>query len=64
MPFFVINRAYFWLILIVYGALVASWCFVGRWLGNHALTLRSVERWGHWVVPAVFVGLGIYVLTT
>lgn len=63
MPFFVINRADLGLILLAYVALVALWCFVGRWLGNHALILRSVERWGHWVVPAVFVGLGIYVLT-
>ncbi len=34
-PFFVIGRANLWLILIVYAALVALWCFVGRWLGNH-----------------------------
>lgn len=64
MPFFVISRGNLWLILIVYAALVAVWCFVGGWLGNHSVILRSVERWGHWVVPTVFVGLGIYVLTS
>jgi cadmium resistance protein CadD (predicted permease) len=64
MPFFVMGRANLWLILIVYATLVAVWCFVGRWLGNHSVILRSVERWGHWVVPTVFVGLGIYVLTS
>jgi len=62
-PFFVIDRAYLWLILIVYAALVALWCFVGRWLGNHSLVLRSVDRWGHWAVPLVFIALGIYVLS-
>jgi cadmium resistance protein CadD (predicted permease) len=62
MPFFVIGRASLWLILIVYATLVAFWCFVGRWLGNHSVILRSVEPWGHWIVPMVFVGLGVYVL--
>lgn len=63
-PFFVIDRAYLWLILIVYAVLVAVWCFVGRWLGNHSLILSSVDRWGHWAVPLVFIALGIYVLSS
>jgi cadmium resistance protein CadD (predicted permease) len=63
-PFFVIARANLWLILIAYATLVALWCFVGRWLGNHLLILRSVDRWGHWALPLVFVGLGIYVLNS
>ncbi len=66
-PFFVIGRSKLWLILVAYAALVALWCFVGRWLGSRPLILRSVDRhttdkWGHWAVPVVFVGLGIYVL--
>jgi cadmium resistance protein CadD (predicted permease) len=61
-PFFVISRAYLWLILIAYAVLVALWCFVGRWLGNHPVVLRSVDHWGNWGVPLIFVGLGIYVL--
>lgn len=64
MPFFVLGRANLWLILLVYATLVAVWCLVGGWLGNHSVILRSVKRWGHWVVPTVFVGLGIYVLTS
>ena len=61
-PFFLISRPYLWIILITYTVLIAIWCFIGRWLGNHSLILRSVERWGHWAVPLVFIGLGIYVL--
>ncbi len=61
-PFFVKDRDYLWLILAVYAVMVALWCFIGRWLGNHSLILRSVNRWGHWAVPLVFIGLGIYVL--
>jgi len=63
-PFFVIGRAYLWLILGAYALLVALWCVVGRWLGNHPFILRSVDRWGHWAVPVIFIGLGIYVLNS
>jgi cadmium resistance protein CadD (predicted permease) len=63
-PFFVVARSYLWLILIAYAVLLAIWCFVARWLGQHELILRSVDRWGHWVVPLVFIGLGIYVLVS
>ena len=63
-PFFVIGRSNLWLILIAYAALVLLWCFVGRWLGSHSLILRSVDQWGHWSVPMVLVGLGIYVLSS
>jgi len=63
-PFFVMGRSKLWLILLAYAALVALWCYLGRWLGNHLLTLRSAERWGHWAVPLVFVGMGIYVLSS
>ena len=61
-PFFVNGRVYLWLILIVYAVLVALWCFVGRCLGSHSLVLHSVDRWGHWAGPLIFIGLGIYVL--
>jgi cadmium resistance protein CadD (predicted permease) len=61
-PFFLFTRAYLWLILIVYAMLIAIWCFVSRWLGNQSLTLHSFDRWGHWAVPLVFIGLGIFIL--
>jgi cadmium resistance protein CadD (predicted permease) len=63
-PFFVIGRSNLWLILIEYAALVALWCFVCGWLGSRSLILRSVDQWGQWAVPLVFVGLGIYVLSS
>jgi cadmium resistance transport/sequestration family protein len=61
-PFFVIARAYLPVILGVYAILIAVLCLAGRWLGNHRLVLRAVDRWGHWIVPLVFIGLGIFVL--
>ncbi len=63
-PFFLISRSYLWLIMIAYAVLIAIWCFVGRWLGNHLLVLRLVDRWGHWAVPLVFIGLGTYIFSS
>jgi cadmium resistance protein CadD (predicted permease) len=61
-PFFVEARPYLWLVLTVYAGMVAIWSAVGRWLGSHSLILKSVDRWGHWAAPFVFMGLGIYLL--
>ena len=61
-PFFHFNRHHLWLILIVYGVLVWIWCIAGRWFGHHPIVLRTVERVGHWLVPVVFIGLGLYIL--
>jgi len=61
-PFFAINHAHVWAILLIYAVLVPVWCLVGKWLGGHALVLRSVQQYGHFIVPSVFVGLGLYIL--
>jgi cadmium resistance protein CadD (predicted permease) len=61
-PFFVASRTHLRLILIVYGLLVLVWCAVGKWFGRHALILKSLARWGHWIVPFVLIGLGVYIL--
>jgi cadmium resistance protein CadD (predicted permease) len=61
-PFFSVNRNYLWLILTSYAVLVALWCMIGRWLGNHPTILNMVNRVGHLMVPIVFIGLGVYIL--
>jgi cadmium resistance protein CadD (predicted permease) len=61
-PFFLVNRTYLWAVLVVYGLLVLVWCAAGRWLGSHALVLKALDRWGHWIVPFVLIGLGSYIL--
>jgi cadmium resistance protein CadD (predicted permease) len=61
-PFFLVSRTHLLLVLVVYGLLVLVWCAAGRWFGSHALVLKSLDRWGHWIVPFVLIGLGSYVL--
>jgi cadmium resistance protein CadD (predicted permease) len=61
-PFFVANLHHLWLILTCYGLLVGMWCRVGRGLGSHSAVLRVIDRWGHWLMPIVLIGVGVYIL--
>jgi cadmium resistance protein CadD (predicted permease) len=48
--------------IAVYALPVLVWCFVGKLLGSHALVLKSLDHWGHWVVPFVVIALGCFIL--
>ena len=61
-PFFRFNRGHLWLILTTYGVLMGVWCIVGRSLGRHPVILRALDRARHWLIPSVFIGLGVYLL--
>jgi len=61
-PFFIVGRAYLWLILIAYALLIGLWCIGSRLLGSHSLVLGVVDRWAHRVMPIVFIGLGLMIL--
>ena len=61
-PFFHFNREHLWLVLSVYGALLAVWCIAAKWLGQHTVVLKVLDRTGRWLVPVVFIGLGVYIL--
>jgi cadmium resistance protein CadD (predicted permease) len=62
-PFFAVHHTRVWIVLAIYAALLLLWCATGRWLGNHTLVLRAVDRYGHFIVPFVFISLGIYILS-
>jgi cadmium resistance protein CadD (predicted permease) len=48
----------------VFAALVALWCAAGSWLGGHRRIIDVVARWGHWLVPLVFIAIGAVILLT
>ncbi|MFG1834315.1 cadmium resistance transporter [Micromonospora chersina] len=50
--------------LLVFAALVAVWCAVAAALGSHPRVVALVGRAGHWLVPTVFIALGLVILTT
>ncbi len=46
----------------VFAVLVAVWCAAGSWLGSHQRVVVFVRRYGHWLVPAVFILIGTLIL--
>ncbi|SIN07694.1 cadmium resistance transporter (or sequestration) family protein [Micromonospora cremea] len=50
--------------LLVFVLLIALWCAAAAWLGGHPRIVRLVERAGHWLVPAIFVGIGLVILVS
>ena len=41
---------------------VGIWCYAGRLLGTRRKVVDTLERVEHWLVPAVFIGLGLFIL--
>lgn len=50
------------IIIIVFLMLVAVWCIVARFIGTNKTVTEALEKVEHWLVPAVFIGLGLYIL--
>ncbi|GLY20421.1 cadmium resistance transporter [Micromonospora sp. NBRC 101691] len=48
--------------LLVFVAGVGLWCVVGARLGGHPRVVRLVERTGHWLVPVIFMAIGVVIL--
>ncbi|MFG1652657.1 cadmium resistance transporter [Micromonospora sp. NPDC049275] len=48
--------------LLVFVVLVGLWCAAAAWLGGHRRVVRLVERAGHWLVPTIFVAIGVVIL--
>jgi cadmium resistance protein CadD (predicted permease) len=46
----------------VFAVLVAVWCLAASWLGGHQRVVAVVERYGHWLVPLVFIAIGVVIL--
>jgi cadmium resistance protein CadD (predicted permease) len=47
--------------LAVFVVGVALWCLAGFWLVSHHKITQVIERWGQWIVPAVFILIGLYI---
>jgi cadmium resistance protein CadD (predicted permease) len=46
----------------VFFALVAVWLFLARWLAARSIFSSSLDRWGHWLVPLVYIAIGSVLL--
>ena len=45
----------------VFAAGVAAWCLAGWWLVAHLAIAGAVRRGGPWIVPAVYLLIGLYI---
>lgn len=50
------------LTVAVFAVGVAVWCLAASWLGSHPKIIGLVERYGRWIVPGVFVLIGVLIL--
>jgi len=42
--------------------MTAIWCIAAYYLVNHPLVASKIRHIGHFVLPFVLIGLGIYIL--
>jgi cadmium resistance protein CadD (predicted permease) len=47
--------------IAVFAVAVPVWCLAGSWLVSHQRITVTIQRWGHWIIPAVFITIGLYV---
>src|SRR4051794_40585119 len=48
--------------IAVFAVLVGVWCLAASWLGSHRRVIAVVERYGHWLVPIVFIVIGVLII--
>lgn len=62
-PFFATTgTAQVALTIVVFAVCVAVWCLAGALLIRHKRVTEAVSRYGHWILPAAFILIGLYIL--
>ena len=46
----------------VFAGGIAAWCLAGSWLGSHKKIIEVIHRFGHWIVPNVFMLIGAVII--
>ena len=47
--------------IAVFAAGVALWCFAGPLLVSHPRVTQTLQRWGHWIIPAIYIAIALYI---
>lgn len=50
------------LFALVFLICVALWCIAGRYFASHPVVARALARWGHIVLPAALIAIGLTIL--
>ena len=48
--------------VVVFLVLLAVWCLLARAIGTNEKVAEALEKVEHWLVPVVFIGLGVLIL--
>ena len=48
--------------IVVFLVLLALWCLLARTIGTNEKVTEALEKVEHWLVPVVFIGLGVFIL--
>ncbi|WP_435737711.1 MULTISPECIES: cadmium resistance transporter [unclassified Cellulosimicrobium] len=48
--------------IAVFLLLLALWCLLARAIGTNEKVTEGLEKVEHWLVPVVFIGLGVFIL--
>ncbi|ANZ61208.1 hypothetical protein AYR62_10120 [Secundilactobacillus paracollinoides] len=56
------NDGETWLTIAVYAVMTLIWCFIGYKLANLPVLKKRIEHYRKWVIPLIFIVLGVYIL--
>nr|WP_246287394.1 cadmium resistance transporter [Lacticaseibacillus absianus] len=49
-------------VLLTFGVMLTVFCGLGAQLGRRPLVVKLLERWGRWLMAAVYIGIGVVIL--
>lgn len=62
-PFFsTLNNNQLVITVVTFFKMVAVWCLIGYRLARFRYVSETLEKYGRWVIPIVFIGLGLYIM--
>ncbi|WP_099300137.1 CadD family cadmium resistance transporter [Pediococcus pentosaceus] len=62
-PFFsTLNNNQLVITVVTFFIMVAVWCLIGYRLARFRYVSETLEKYGRWVIPTVFIGLGFYIM--
>ncbi|MGJ3205833.1 CadD family cadmium resistance transporter [Geobacillus thermoleovorans] len=62
-PFFsTLNTNELVITVVTFFIMVAVWCLIGYRLARFRYVSETLEKYGRWIIPIVFIGLGIYIM--
>ena len=61
-PLFARNLSVWPVYLLVFAVMTAVWCWAGYSFVRHPAGAALMQRWGHAILPAVLIALGLWIL--